>query len=498
MPKVEIPIAPGFYQDQSLPVSAQECTNLTPVYPQTVTGREQQHLTNCFSYDEFAEFTGSSPAIQAVILHKDLLYVVIDELGTITLHSVNSSGTKVSIGTLSGGSSGSYQIAENGESIAIVEVGTTDGWFYDTTGGIAKITDATYIGSNVNSVTHVDGFFVYTRTDSNEFFISSNVSVNKGQNFDALDFATAELSSDNNIKPFALRGELYIAGQKSIEAYRNVGGSGFPFQRIEGGHFEKGIRGVHNLVVSGDRYYFVGEGPNEDLSVYMGGPSSLQKISTQAVDVVINNLSDDLITDADVNLIPKVWVIKIDGNTFVGVTFQSGVEARATFVYDLEASSIAGKPIWHRRHDDLLDKKIIFSVSAFRKIFAVTTGAFIGEVTYETFTNDGQTVERTFVTRYINNKHGRIINPKLELSVEAGTGAASPDDPLVTLSISDDGGRTFTSMGSRGIGSDTDYTKRLVWHQLGLFNDMRCYKFTVNHDAKITFTGLTAILNAVS
>ena len=44
MPRVDLPIADGFYEDFSLPVAAQSCINLQPSFSETSTGVRQQHL----------------------------------------------------------------------------------------------------------------------------------------------------------------------------------------------------------------------------------------------------------------------------------------------------------------------------------------------------------------------------------------------------------------------------------------------------------------------
>jgi len=488
MPRVDIPIGGGLYQDESLPVSAQDCLNLVPNYPATITGEKQQYLANTPGTKIFTD-VGGSPL--NMIRFQETLYVITYDVSTAYLKEVDSAGTVTTIGALAGASDNVKVLAENGQTIAIVEVGTTNGWFYDTVSGLVKIVDATYTSAATGSVAQVDGYFVFTRWESNEFFITSNVVVNKGQDFDALDFGSEETDSDFNVKAFSLRGELFIAGNRTIGAYRNVGGSGFPFQRVEGGHFNIGIVGSSQIIVEADNFYCLA-GPGErQLAVYKGSNSSLEKISSRAIDVILN-------LDTLPNFIPgrpSIWSHLWQGHRWVGLY----VGRTSNYIYDEEASLLSQKPTWFRTENLLNGYNTAQAVDEHKKLIYLPTGPSncLYELSLTLYSEDSNLVERTFVSRYVNNLGKRVVNNRVELSVESGVGASASDDPQVTLSISDDGGKNFTSVGSRGLGVSGDTTKKLVWHRLGIIEDSRCYKFTITDDVKVVFKGLTADLTPV-
>jgi len=56
--------------------------------------------------------------------------------------------------------------------------------------------------------------------------------------------------------------------------FTNVGGSFFPFERVEGAQIQKGCAGTHLACVFVDVLAFVGGGRNEALAVYIGANGS--------------------------------------------------------------------------------------------------------------------------------------------------------------------------------------------------------------------------------
>ena len=396
---------------------------------------------------------------------------------------------------MAGAPSGVYtraHLAENGESICIVFPGSSSNYFYDTTSGLAVIADADFTANEpVLSVTSIDGYFVFTREDSNEFFISSLVSINKGQDFDALDVGSAEVSTDFVQTPFVLNGELGIAGTETIEFFRNIGGSGFPFQRIEGSFINKGIPINSALASDGTNYFFIGGGAGGGLAVWKGSSGGVVKISTPAIDnALLDKIGSAVVRDDTFVLV----------YTYKGIRYvQVNINDEVTYIYDDTTSDKLGRNIWHQRKGGSGGTWGVEYAFATAGIYRLAVGlgvdgddaGFIHEIKDSLYDDDGTERERTFTTRYVNTLGEKLLNTRLELHVESGVGDSSTDDPQVTLSISDDGGRTFTSLGSRGLGTQNDYTKRLVWQRLGVIEDSRCYRFSITDGVKVVFTGVS-------
>lgn len=77
-----------------------------------------------------------------------------------------------------------------------------------------------------NSVSFLDGFYVFTIPDGRIFASELN-----STEVNALSFATAEAQPDGLLRGIAHGGLFYAMGPSSIEPYRNIGASPFPLQR---------------------------------------------------------------------------------------------------------------------------------------------------------------------------------------------------------------------------------------------------------------------------
>ncbi len=86
---MQLPIATGFYEDDSKPISAQECTNLIPQVPQT-NALTQVQLKFTPGISLFA--TAGTIARRGEWVMDDIAYVVTGN----ALYRVNSDGTVTS------------------------------------------------------------------------------------------------------------------------------------------------------------------------------------------------------------------------------------------------------------------------------------------------------------------------------------------------------------------------------------------------------------------
>src|SRR3546814_206625 len=107
-----------------------------------------------------------------------------------SLFRLSSNGDSLTMGDIPGTSA--VQMAHNGTQIAILTGGETDDLYIATVSTLTQVTDADYAGGS--SVVFLDGYFVFTETDSGRFFISASYD---GTSSAALDFATAAGDPEN-------------------------------------------------------------------------------------------------------------------------------------------------------------------------------------------------------------------------------------------------------------------------------------------------------------
>jgi hypothetical protein len=185
MPVTQLPIANGFYVSDSLPISAQECTNWYPNIVQG-TGLSQETLFGTEGIVELATSGILDNVNRGAHEMAGKPYFVNGE----RLYRLDESGDDYSL-TFIGDVAGVARVsmADNGTQLMVL-VPNGNGYIYNhVTDTFAQITDSDFTANGAPQfVVFIDGYFLIT-TDSKKFIVSS---INNGLSYNALDFGTAE------------------------------------------------------------------------------------------------------------------------------------------------------------------------------------------------------------------------------------------------------------------------------------------------------------------
>ena len=386
MPKVEIPISTGFYEDGSRPIASQLCVNWLPVVPQT----------NALSISQ-AKGTAGLTQFSTNGTKNNRGGHVMDSVAFFvngnSLYRVNADGTSDDLGAIVG--TGKVSMADNGVQLCIVVPGTTGYIFTQSPDTLTIITDTDFFGLGPsNQVAYKDGYFIHIAKD--KFFISN---LNDGLVYDALDFGTAEVDPDGNTAIHVNRNVLYIAGNETIEPFQNVGGADFPFLRIPGGVVQKGIKAKFSVVEFDNSFVFLGGGTNEQPAIWrFTGPSAV-KISTEAIDNVISGETDAQLKEV------FATTYAIDGSFIVNFHFSD-----STFSYDATASARLGKPVWHERQSrSSQGSKTRWRAASIVQAYGLTLvgdslGPTIGKIDRNAKTEYGTLIDRDISTGPLQNQ----------------------------------------------------------------------------------------------
>lgn len=152
--------------------------------------------------------------------------------------------------------------------------------FYCDGAALTQVTDVDL--GEVRDVVWVDGYFM--TTDGTSLVVTD---LNDPASVDPLRYGSAESDPDAVTGLIALRDEVYALGRFTIEAFQNVGGSGFPFRVQKGATIPFGCVSATAKVVIGDTFAFVGGGKDEPIGVYVAGGGTARRISTPEVDELI-------------------------------------------------------------------------------------------------------------------------------------------------------------------------------------------------------------------
>lgn len=476
MARIPLPLGFGFYQSESLPFSAQRCINWIPV----VAEGAALNVVALFQPPGLKIFKDSAvPKNRGAMEMKEVPFFVNGN----SLISLSAAGVVTNHGTIEG--SGRVSLANNGQYLVIVVPGGKSYAFNNQSSTLAQITDVDFITSDY--VVFKDGFFVFAASDGTVFF---NSSLNDPFSYNALEFGSAEINPDKIVALHVNHNELFVPGAETIELFDNVGGAGFPFQRINGANIQKGVHAKFSLVEFDNTFCFAGGGLNELTAIWkVTGSSSVTKISTNAIDAEIQKFTRDEIEDA------FALTFSRRGQFFAMFTFESERIPSKTFVYNATASALGGGSVWFEFQTGLKDNRFRVQsiVSAYGKLLVgdQDTG-IIGEIDDKTLTYYGDPIQRRMQTAPFSQDGLPIFAGEFEATFESGVGLTNNIDPVVSLSNSDNGGRVFKGNFERQIGKIGEYGQQTIWRRQGRFPVSRSIQLTVTDPVRANLIRLAA------
>lgn len=427
------------YQAESLPVSAQRVVNLyAELSPPDAKNPVALHQAPGIT--AFATI-GTGPIRGGAILD-GLAYFVSGE----ELYEVAGDGTTTLLGAIKGFPK--VSMAENDVGQLCI-VNGAEGYIYTTTGGLVQITDPDFLPAD--TVTYQDGYFVFHRTGTSDFFISN---LNNGFAYLGTDIASAEGKPDNLVNVTSIHRELWAFGEETIEVFYNSGNLDFPFERIAGSIIERGCAARLSPARIDNTLVWLGE----DRIVYRAEGYGAKRISQHAIEQAIQKYP--VISDA------FAMSHTVGGHKFYVLTFPT---ENQTWAWD------AATNLWHERESLRLQVPLRWHANSLVEAYGKqlvgdeVTGQ-IGELDQDIYTEYGATMQGTATAPEIHFDRKRVFISRFEMDVESGVGLTTGqgDNPLIQLDWTDDGGRTFSSRKPyRSLGKIGAYRQRLRWLRMG-------------------------------
>jgi len=467
---MQLDIATGFYQSVSEPLAAQRCINWEPIVPQD-GALSNRSLRDVYGIDT-RSLTGDS--ISGINRGAKVVNGVPYFINETALYSFDSSNVVTNHGTIDG--SGRVSLANNSRYLVIVVPGVKGYVFDNTDSSLTEITDIDFQVSD--TVSFKDGYFNFNNSTGTQFFISN---LNQPLVYDALDFGSADVRPDKIVATHVTDNELLVFGEYTTELFQNIGGSGFPYQRVRGGDIQKGLHAKFGVVNFDNSFVFLGGAEDELTAVWRVLGGAITKISTSAIDNAIQEYTKDEIADA------FAFTYAYGGNYFVAFTFESTNIPSRTFVYDAAVSGLTGVSTWHERQSGITDDKwrVTALVSAYGDIIAADSeDGRIGTLNKDTHTEYGDPIFRQKTSMPFQQDQLRMFISEIKATMESGVGTIDGLDPQLGLEYSDDGARTWTNKRPRSYGKIGKYNKIPSWRRQGRAPRSRVIRLTTTEPVK--------------
>lgn len=415
---VPINLTGGDYQHKSRPLSKQVTRNFWPQVQQTQKAKSPYILVPFYGLKTFKEQAGGVD--RGMRFNQGKLYKV---SGT-TLYEISSGGTHTSLGSIAGSNRciisamGAQIIIANGSGLIYVWDGAT----------LTQVTDPN-IGAP-RGVAVLNNQAIYDAGSGQGFDVSD---VGTPGTINGLNNAQAESASDALLLPYAYRETLYLFGEETIELWWNSGQGNPPFDKIQGAVINMGLGAIYSVADTPDYIFFFGS--DKQVHSLTAGASSVDTVvSTPAMAKIFQDYS----TTSD----GIGWTMELEGQWFYVLTFPT---ENVSWVLPIGGewfqwgSSTSGR-IRANSYAKAFDKHLVGDYQS----------ANIYELDAQTYTDAGEEIVRT---RDSAPLHGGLFKQdgkafeinELKIILETGVGLISGQgsDPLVAISFSRNGGKTF-------------------------------------------------------
>ena len=354
--------------------------------------------------------------------------------------------------------------------------------YYWDGAALTQVTDPD-LGAVVD-MQYIGGY--YMTTDGTNLVVTE---LNDPTSVNPLKYGSAETDPDPILAVDELRTEAYAFGRYTIELFQNVGGSNFPFRRVDGAQVTKGVIGTHAYTAMADTFYFVGSGRGEAPAVYVMVPGSWQKVSTREVDEILAGYTESQLAGAVV----ESRVDKHHQHVLIHLPDKC-------VVYDAAASKAMGAPVWFTLDSGL---QVASTYRARNLVWcfdrwnvADPLSYAMGALTDTVSTHYGDLVGWEFGTPIMYAEGMGAVLHDVELVCLPGRvplGAA----PVIWTSYSHDG-VTWSQERPCAAGGSGQRAKRISWRRQGQIRHWRTQRFRGTSEAHLSVARLEVKLEPLS
>lgn len=468
---MQVPILEGVYTDSTADFRVAYPLNMKPILSDT--GISKGYLRPV----EGIEALGTGPGVSRGAINWNGVHYRV--MGA-QLTRISSAGVVEELGSV-GNDSKPVTLTYSFDRLAIAS--NEDLFYLDATDTLTQVTDEDL--GDVLDVIWIDGYFL---TTDGEYLVITELTDPTAVN--PLKYGSSEVDPDPILAVKKLNNEVWAINRYTMEVFRNVGGSLFPFSRINGAQVYRGAFGTKCAIVFSERMAFLGSGREESPGVFLAANGRSDRISTREIDEVLSSYTETqlatCVLESRVDRSREMLLIRLPDRTLV---------------YDAAASAAVSTPIWY-----VMSSSATATTTMYRGIDAIwcydswqvgdAQASAFGTLTEEVSSQFGSDVYWEFSTPiFYNQGRGAIIH-SLELIALTGRGATGVT-PTISTSYSLDG-ITWSTARSISVGTLGDRLQRIVWRRQGNMSKIRIQRFVGNSQAYLAVASLEAEVEALN
>lgn len=463
---MRVPLTIGAYQARSVIASAQRCMNLyaeqnPPDSPAPFTYYPAPGLTLVST----PPVAGESRGIYTATNGKR--YEVVGP----TVYYVDAFNNYTSLGSLAT-SSGPVSMVDNTFDVFLVD-GTTTGFTIDLSNNqMTKCTDPAFYGAD--KVDYVDGYFIFNKTASQQFYISLYADIT----FDSLDIASKSTYSDNLVTLAVMHREIWLFGELTTEVWYNTGASDFTFGRMPGVFIEHGCAAKHSVAKIDLALFWLGRDLQGQGIVFAGRNYQAERISTHAMEAAFATYEtiDDAIGFSYMQA----------GHAFYVLTFPT---ANATWCFDTATGQWAERGFLMPNGSFARHRMNCHSSNGGRNLVGDWQTGAVYMLDQNAYTDNGSPMEfvRSF-PHMLGSDGNRVLFRQFIADMEVGNGLPDGTAPQVRLRWSDDRGRSWGNKVSGSLGAIGEFLTSIQWQRLGYARD-RVFELSWSAPVKTALNG---------
>lgn len=354
-------------------------------------------------------------------------------------------------------------------------------YYWDGT-TLAQVTDPD-LGFAVDML-WVDGYFM--TTDGNFLIVTD---INDPMSVNPLKYGSSESDPDPVIALRKVRKEVLAINRYTTEFFQNVGGTGFPFARIDGALIQKGAIGTMACANFLDSVAFVGSGRNEAPGVYLAQSGSVTKLSTPEIDTILKSYTEGALS----SIVMEAKVSKGQSHLLIHLPDQ-------TLAFDGISSVVNSEPVWFILTTSVVGlgmyraRNLVWAYNQWNCEDPLSST--FGEMVDTLSSHYGQIVGWDCSTAILYTEGKGAVVHELELVGLPGA-AMLGEDPTIWTSYSLDG-KTWSQEKPRSAGKQGQTLKRLVWRRQGHVRNWRIQKFRGTSDCQISLARLEMTVESLN